>query len=80
MQVKAKYLESALVEAGAEKATAEDAAAETGNLYVFLQRLDARQSMTLSIMLAGFSLIAAGMIAGFGLVINLLFRLMAGQQ
>ena len=79
MQVKAKHLESALVEAGAGKTTAEDAAAETGSLYVFLQRLDARQSMTLSIMLAGFSLMAAGMLAGFGLVINLLFRLMAGQ-
>lgn len=65
MQVKAKHLESALVEAG--------------SLYVFLQRLDARQSMTLNIMLAGFSLMAAGMLAGFGLVINLLFRLMAGQ-
>ena len=65
MQVKAKHLESALVEAG--------------SLHVFLQRLDARQSMTLNIMLAGFSLMAAGMLAGFGLVINLLFRLMAGQ-
>ena len=79
MQVRAKHLESALVEAGAGKTTAEDAAAETGSLYVFLQRLDARQSMTRSIMLAGFSFMAAGMLAGFGLVINLLFRLMAGQ-
>ena len=79
MQVKTKHLESALDRSRYGKTTAEAAAAETGSLYVFLQRLDARQSTTLSITRAGFSLMATGKLAGFGLVINLLFRLMTGQ-
>lgn len=68
MQAIAKSTYIALTEAGASKDAAVKAAAETGEIYIDIKTIGARQNLMFGIMLAGFTLV-------LGALVQVLFRL-----